>query len=219
MMRYLKLQTEPRTQSIHRFTNDEDSREWLLVLSSEAFKEVMFSEAWVPDGSTSNYQTRHMSNTEKTSWNESLPFFRCPFSLWFQVQHQKQLCKYGCPPAPRPPYPATSPHHPRKSRQYSGTGTARESPFIRKWSYRMYLCHVHSLSCMRDVWILRLEASHILFRILIVFIPYFILYFYKNFSSLCTLNTKILWKLFILLGQNTFTQYFWSIHPLILKIN
>ena len=34
----------------------------------------MLATAWVSDGSTSNYQTRHVSETPTNSWNESLPF-------------------------------------------------------------------------------------------------------------------------------------------------
>ena len=36
------------------------------------------------------------------------------------------------------------------------------------------LFKIHTLSCIRDVWFGRLEASLIIFRILIVFIPYFL---------------------------------------------
>ena len=62
-------------------------------------------------------------------------------------------------------------------------------------------CAIHSLSYIRDVWVLRQEATLIFFRILIVFIPYFIPYFYKNFSSLCPLNAIIHWKIFLLKGK------------------
>ena len=47
--------------------NEKDSHELQLVLPSVALKEVMFAAAWVSDGSTSKYQTRHVSNTPTNS--------------------------------------------------------------------------------------------------------------------------------------------------------
>ena len=41
---------------------------------SIALNEVMFATALVSDGSTSKYQTRHVSNTPTNSSNESLSF-------------------------------------------------------------------------------------------------------------------------------------------------
>ena len=43
---------------------------------SIALKEVMIATACVSDGSTSNYQTRHVSNTPTNSCNESLPLLQ-----------------------------------------------------------------------------------------------------------------------------------------------
>ena len=42
--------------------NEKDSHELQLVLPSIALKEVMFAAAWVSDGSTSKYQTRHANS-------------------------------------------------------------------------------------------------------------------------------------------------------------
>ena len=47
--------------------NGKDSFEWQLVLPSVAPKEFIFTTAWVSDGSTSKYQTRHVSNTPTNS--------------------------------------------------------------------------------------------------------------------------------------------------------
>ena len=40
-------------------------------------------------------------------------------------------------------------------------------------SLMSFIPQLHSLWCIRDVWFWRLEASLIIFRILVVFIPYF----------------------------------------------
>ena len=47
--------------------NEKDSPELKLVSLSIALKEVMIATAWVSDGSTSKYQTRHVSNTPTNS--------------------------------------------------------------------------------------------------------------------------------------------------------
>ena len=67
----------------------------------------MFATAWVSDGSTSKYQTRHVSNTLTNSWNESLPLDAF-LNMWYALYYATDVLPSARVPSARDVRPPLS---------------------------------------------------------------------------------------------------------------